>query len=152
MIERQAREEVSHANDGCVPRSAYGIAAVLNAWEAAVVTGTSAGPLRALLASRLRCQLQRPLDIRNGLCHGLTGLSSARGGKPAVLTWSINGSEQSITWDELQTDFSWLSKVPSAILMISNSPGGTPGSRMTDSPENRAWWQAEYGIDVIPTN
>lgn len=76
-IERAAREEVARAHDGQLPKSAHGIAAVLNAWEAAVVARQDASPLRILLATTLRAQLQDPLDIRNGVCHGLVGLSAA---------------------------------------------------------------------------
>ena len=35
-IERQARQEVARVNDGILPRSAFGISAVLTAWEAVV--------------------------------------------------------------------------------------------------------------------
>ena len=45
-IERAARKEVARAHDGQLPKSAHGIAAVLNAWEAAVVARQDASPLR----------------------------------------------------------------------------------------------------------
>lgn len=147
-IERAAREEVGRAHDGQLPKSAHGIAAVLNAWEAAVLGGQNAAPMRSLLASKLRARLQDPLDIRNGVCHGLVGLSAEYGGRPATLTWELNDVVRSITWEELQTTFSWLSKVPSAISMISNSPMEKFGSRMTDTAENRGWWLVEYGLDL----
>lgn len=146
-IERQARKEVARVHGGCLPKSAHGIAAVLNVWENAVVAEVSAGSLRALLASTLRAQLQEPLNVRNGLCHGLVGVSSAYDGKPATLIWEINDIKCSITWEELQATFSWLSKIPFAISMISNSSAEKLGSRTIDSPENRQWWHAEYGIN-----
>lgn len=149
-IERQARKEVTDLNKGSLPKSAYGIAAVLNAWETALVARVSAGSLRPLLASRLRVQLQELLNVRNGLCHGLVGLSSAYHGKPAALTWEINDVKCSITWDELQANFSWLSKVPRAISMISNASSEKLGNRMIDNLENREWWLSEYGIAVFP--
>lgn len=65
-IERSARNEVARIYGGCLPKSAYGIAAVLNAWEAAVIATRPEAPLRALLASTLRTELQEPLSIRNG--------------------------------------------------------------------------------------
>jgi hypothetical protein len=34
--------------------------------------------------------------------------------------------------------------------MISNSPTEKLGSRIIDSPENREWWLAEYGIRLSP--
>jgi hypothetical protein len=149
-IERQARKEVAGLQNGCLPKSAHGIAAVLNAWETAVVAAASIGSLHALLASTLRAQLQEPLSVRNGVCHGLNGVSSAYDGKPAALMWEIDGVKRSIAWDELQAAFSWLSKVPLAISMISNSPTEKLGSRIIDSAENREWWLAEYGIRLSP--
>lgn len=148
-IERAAREEVARAHDGQLPKSAHGIAAVLNAWEAAVVARQDASSLRILLASTLRAQLQDPLDIRNGVCHGLVGLSAAYGNRPATLTWELNDVKRGITWDELQAAFSWLSKVPFAIGIISNSHQEKSGGRMTDNHENREWWRAEYGLDLL---
>lgn len=150
-IERAARDEVANAHDGQLPRTAYGIAAVLNAWEAAVSDGPKASPLRTLLAHTLRAQLQHPLDIRNGVCHGLVGRSAARGNQPASLTWELNGEKHSITWQELQVNFAWLSKVPFAIGMISNHSEDEAGSRFIDSPENRSWWRSEYGLVLLET-
>jgi hypothetical protein len=149
-IEQQARKEVAGLHNGCLPKSAHGIAAVLNAWETAVVAAASIGSLRALLASTLKAQLKEPLSARNGICHGLNGISSAYDGKQAGLSWETDGVKRSIAWDELQATFSWLSKIPSAISMISNSPTEKLGSRLIDSTENREWWLAEYGIRLSP--
>lgn len=147
-IEREARQEVARLNDGILPRSAFGISAVLNAWEATVVQQHADQAFRSLLASKLRAQLQEPLNIRNGLCHGLLGIFSDLHGKPAALTWEMNEVRSHITWEELQASFSWLSKVPDALSMISKSSAEKPGNRMKDSLENRDWWLAEYGIAV----
>ncbi|AXT24044.1 hypothetical protein D1822_15165 [Phaeobacter inhibens] len=148
-IERAARQEVASAHDGQLPKSVYGIAAVLNAWEANVRDAKNASPLRTLLAITLRSQLQHPLDIRNGVCHGLVGLSAAFENQPATLTWELNNETRSITWQELQVSFAWLSKVPSAIGMISNHIEEETGSRLIDSLENRNWWKTEYGLDLL---
>lgn len=147
-IEQAARHEVVKANQGPLLKSAHGVSAALNAWEAAVVDGKDPSHFRLLLTTTLRAQLQAPLDIRNGVCHGLVGLSAAHVGRPARLTWELNGKRRSITWDELQVTFSWLSKIPSAIGIISNSPSQMLGSRMTDNEENREWWKAEYGLNL----
>ena len=148
-VERAAREEVARAHDGQIPKSAHGIAAVLRSWEASIEGAERASPFRILLASTLRTQLQGPLDIRNGVCHGLAGLSAASNNRPATLTWELNDKEHSITWEELQELFSWLSKVPFAIAMISSSTTEEPGSRMIDNVENREWWREEYGLDLL---
>jgi len=147
-IERTARAEVARAHGGQLPKSAHGIAAVLNAWEAAVIGAQDAPPLCTLLASTLRAQLQDALEVRNGVCHGLVGFSAADLNRPATLTWELNGENRSITWDELQITFSWLSKVPHVIAMISNPQPEKQGSRMTDNDENREWWMAEYGLNL----
>ncbi|WP_108813406.1 hypothetical protein [Loktanella sp. Alg231-35] len=147
-IERAAREEVASAHEGQLPKSAYGIAAVLKAWEAIVRNAQNASPMRTLLALTLRSQLQHPLDVRNGVCHGLVGLSATKNNQPATLTWELNNETQSITWQELQANFAWLSKVPSAIRMISNHRQGEMGSRLIDNFENRNWWRSEYGLEL----
>lgn len=149
-IERQARVEVAKAYDGCVPKSAHGIAAVLDSWEAGVFVKAEPGSLRRALACTLRTQLYAPLQMRNGLCHGLIGISCANDKTPASLMWEINGATQSIGWDELQTVFRWLSKVAFAMDIISNSSAQKPGNRLTDSAENRAWWLDEFGIAIPP--
>jgi hypothetical protein len=149
-IEKQVRIEVSSAYSGNPPKSAYGIAGVLNAWEQGVIMGASPGTLRVMLASALRAQIQEPLNVRNGLCHGLCGLSASLRDEPASFTWEINEERRSITWDELQADFRWLARVPSAISMISNSSSEKLGNRISDSPENREWWLGEFGIELPP--
>ena len=150
-IERAARDEIASAHDGQIPKSAYGIAAALNAWEAAVAGGQNAPPLRTLLASTLRTQLQDPLNVRNGVCHGLVGLSATCYNQPATLTWDLNGVERSITWRELQVVLAWLSKVPRAIRMISRDSHEKMGSRLIDNPENRNWWRSESGLELLET-
>lgn len=147
-IERTARDEVIRVNGGSFPKSAYGIAAVLNAWEDAAIAAPDEASLRAMLAKTLRAQLQEPLNIRNGVCHGLIGISSAYTGQPATLEWEINDNKHSISWQELQTMFSWLSKVPSALSMILTSSTEPTGGRMLDNTENRKWWLTEFGLDL----
>ena len=148
-IERSAREEVTRFHE-CLPKSAYGIAAVLRAWEKAVVETAQqpAFSLRSLLAEALCAQLKEHLEVRNGICHGLVGISSAHSGMPATVTWQMNGSQSSICWTKLQASLGWLSKIPSAIAMISNDALERTGSRMVDDSENRAWWLAEFALDL----
>lgn len=148
-IERTVREEVASAHHGQLPKSAHGIAAVLNAWEAVVRNAHNASPFRTLLALSLRAQLQDHLDVRNGVCHGLVGISASYDNRPATLTWELNDKTRSITWQELQVNFSFLSKAPRAIQMISKHGREVPGSRLIDSPETRKWWRSEYGLELL---
>lgn len=108
--------------------------------------------LRALLAATLRTELQEPLNIRNGVCHDLVGISSAHGGQPAAFIWEIKDKKCSIPWHELQATFSWLSKVPFAMSMISDSPTVRAGSKMTNNAENWKWWLTEFGLDLNKVN
>ncbi|PTE15351.1 hypothetical protein C5F44_05995 [Fuscovulum blasticum DSM 2131] len=64
------------------------------------------------------------------------------------MIWEINDKERSITWQELQAMFRWLSKVPFALSMISASSAEQVGSRMLDNTENQEWWLAEFGLDL----
>jgi hypothetical protein len=146
-IERAARKEVLRAHDGILPTSAHGIAGMLNCWERTVVQDRKNQPFRAALASRLRVQLQSALNIRNGICHGLDGVSAAHGTEPGTLKWTVRETRHSITWDELQVLFPWLSKVPGAMQMLAYADQ-SPHSRMVDRSENREWWVNEYGVDL----
>lgn len=145
-IERTGREEISRANGGILPKSAHGIAMTLSAWEASVIDRKNVEPLRALLAAGLRARLKDSLDIRNGICHGIVALSASYNDEPATLSWEFKETKHSLSWSELQEMFSWLSKVPRAMNMISHTESESIGNRISDTPENRAWWMAEFGI------
>ncbi len=142
-IERAAQAEIVRGH-GLLPKQAHGIAATLRTWQV-IVSDTPPPSLGALLAATLRDQLQHPLDVRNGLCHGLIGIESAGvASGEGRLTWHLNGSERQIDWAELQESFRWLSKVPSAIGLISHRSF----PRAVDNAENREWWLAEFGIEL----
>ena len=145
-VERAARDEVVSVKG----KSAHGIAALLREWEDTVIAGHPSNSLCPLAASALRAELQGPLDIRNGICHGLIGISAAYDGKPATLTWEINGGRHSITWDALQEVLAPLSKADRAISLISHMSLDRLGSRAIDNAENREWWLNEYGLR-LPT-
>lgn len=147
-IERSAREEVARVNGGAVPKSAYGIAAVLGAWEDSVAAKRPTISLARSAAGQLNARLPAHLRVRNGICHGLDGVSSAHDGHSARLTWTINGERGSIEWDDLQTSLRWLSRVPRAIWIISRSSSTAIGNRLLDDPQNREWWMAEFGLDL----
>ncbi len=146
-IERQAQHEIRR--DGSrIAKSVHGIAATLNAWETFVLEAADPGSLRAALAQQLRAQFQPHLAIRNGLCHGLIGTQAGRGEQKATLTWELNGVRNSVTWDELQANFRWLSKIPRAISMLSQPTDAGLGSRFQGTAEDLQWWMDEFGIDA----
>ncbi len=147
-IERSARDEVVSVR-GCLPKSAHGIAAVLRTWEDTVIEGQPVTSLCPLLAATLRAELQGPLDIRNGICHGLMGISASSDDMSASLHWEINDEKHWISWEDLQTSLSWLSKVGYAIYMISNPKLETLGSRAINNDENREWWLMEFGLNLL---
>ncbi|WP_156348982.1 MULTISPECIES: hypothetical protein [unclassified Sphingomonas] len=144
-IERAAQAEIVRAN-GLLPKQARGIAATLRTWQAIVSDMPANAPLRTLLAETLCERLQQPLGVRNGLCHGLIGISSANGANPGSLVWQLNGVEHHIGWQQLQDLFTWLSRVPDAIAVISKPGSQNPCDRRLDNVENREWWRAEFGI------
>ncbi|WP_323042879.1 hypothetical protein [Gemmobacter sp.] len=148
-IERTAHEEVARASGGNLLKSTHGVGAALNSWEASVCARRVQEPFRALLASVLRLQLRAFQDVRNGVCHGLVGVSAAHSGQQAALSWEIDGGNHELTWGELQVMFQWLSRVPAAISIISDSSVERIGSRVIDSPENHQWWLDEYGVDLL---
>jgi hypothetical protein len=147
-IERSARDEVVSFH-GCLPKSAHGIAAVLRTWENTVIEGHPATSLCPLLAATLRAELQRPLDIRNGICHGLVGISEESEDMRASLQWEINDEKHSISWEDLQASLSWLSKICFAFSIISNASLEETGSRAINNDINREWWLTEFGLNLL---
>lgn len=147
MVEKSVRDEVIRFH-GFLPPRAYGIAAALRSWESSVFAAQPATSLSPLLATTLRGQLQGPLDIRNGLCHGLVGISAANEKMPAQLHWELNDEKHSICWDDLQACLGWLSRMPRALWIISNPSLERPGSRATNTAENREWWRSEFALDL----
>ena len=146
-IEQSARDEIVPPS-GSNPRDLHGVGAVLTAWENHVKATQPAISLGPCLAKALRAQLQEPIEIRNGICHGLIGISAAYDDNPAALRWSLNGGKHSITWDELQALLAWLSKVPRTISIISEV-GLVQGGRLAiDNHENRKWWLQEFGLEL----
>lgn len=146
-IEKSARDEVIRFF-GFLPPKAHGIKAVFGTWESTVVEAQPADTLCSLLAATVRSQLQAPLDIRNGICHGLIGISAAVDNTPATLRWEINDQMHSITWDELQSSLRWLSKIRFAFSMISSPALDRLDCRVVDNAENREWWLTEFGLHL----
>lgn len=147
QVEKSVRAEVVRRH-GFLPPRAHGIAAAVRTWESGVVEAQPTASLCPLLAASLRRRLQRHLDVRNGLCHGLVGISTANGQMPAALHWEINGEKHSICWEELQEQFGWLSRITRAVGIISNPSLDRVGSRATDTAENREWWRSEFSLDL----
>lgn len=67
---------------------------------------------------------------------------------PARLHWELNDEKRSICWDDLQGCLGWLSSIPRAVWIISNPSLERPGSRATNTAENREWWRSEFALDV----
>lgn len=144
-IEKAARDEVIRFY-GFLPPKAHGIKAVLRTWEGTVNEAQPAETLCSLLAATLRSQLEGPLNVRNGICHGLIGISAAVDDSPAQLRWEMNDQKHSVSWDDLQTSLRWLSKIRFAFSMISNPRLDRLDCRVVDNIENREWWRAEWGL------
>lgn len=141
-VERSVRKQVIRVR-GAAP---HGVGAILARWEEAVIELQPATSLCPLLASSLCGQLQVPLQMRNGICHGLKGISAANGDEPAMLHWELNGQKHAVTWEDLQATLRWLSGLPRAFSVISNPLLEQPGSRGIDNVENREWWRTEFGL------
>ena len=147
-IERTVRQELAAMHGGTLPKSAHGLASILNAWEARLVEARMTRPLQAALASEIRARLQRPLEIRNGVCHGLLGISAKFDGRPAGIEWDLNGKRESITWEELQEIFAWLSKAPRAILIRSGVAAEPDDTKAMKRLPDLGWWASEFGFSV----
>lgn len=144
--EKALRSEIECLNEGVVPKSAHGPASCLTTWERLVVASPSRPLFAHQLAAALVNRVREALCVRNGLCHGLLGISPSTAEMDASLMWELNGERRSITHAELQQSYQWLSRVPSAISHLTRMPADRLGTRLIDNLENRAWWQTEFGL------
>ena len=147
-IEQTVRTELSNLYDGKIPKSAHGVAAALNAWNAAMCKDADTRPFQALLALSVRADLQRPLEIRNGICHGLSGVSCSNTSRPATITWRVGEAQTSITWDELHSVFQRLSVAPRAISIVSNAAVERDDAKAASLLPDREWWKTEFAFDL----
>lgn len=144
-IEREVRAIILKARgeDGLI--GVHGAGGALNAWRNLLLTAEATRPHEARLAERLWTQLQDPLAVRNGVCHGLIGASASRGGASATLTWRGKVDTCTRTYDELQEMFAWLSRLPRAISMISHVVLEKDPGKLRPLP-HREFWASEFGI------
>ena len=145
-IERELREQVAR-QCGTVSRPAHGIGACLRSWRSSIPDGGGTGQFRAELADCLIQQLQHPIKMRNGLCHGLTGYSSGSE-ISAELSWQLKEQEERVSYKELQDLFSWLARLPRALSVLSRPPVAGKFDRCVDTAEDRQWWQTEFALSV----
>lgn len=144
-IENEAREIVGKAAGPESLSNVFGARGTLLVWKNLLSKDCKVRPEEALLAERLWTQMQNPLDVRNGICHGLMGASANRGDAPATLTWRVKDGTESRTYDELQEMFAWLSKIPQAMAMISQGICSKGPSKPRSLPD-RGFWESEFGI------
>lgn len=145
-IEDEARELIERADGSDRLKSIRGARGALREWRSTILAQQETRPFEAQLADALWEQIQGPLDIRNGVCHGLCGVSAGRGDTEATLSWRVQGRTKSTTYSELQEMFAWLSKVPQAMAMISHAVGCVNSTRLRPFPK-REFWESEYGIE-----
>lgn len=145
-IERSLRQEIARANDGIIPNSVQGAGAALTEWERSVVRAHPSDRLRMKLVANLLAKLCEPLKIRNGICHGLRGVSSSRAGAAAKLNWELNEQQCSIEVEKLLAMLGWMSRVPQAVSLLSAAPDLSLRGRLRDTAENRQWWSEEFGL------
>lgn len=144
-IESEAHEIIAKAPSATALPKVHGARGILMSWKNLLLADQTR-PDEALLAERIWAQIQRPLDVRNGICHGLIGASAERDDSPATLTWRFKGGTRSMNYDELQKMFAWLSKIPQAMGMISHGLCDQGEARGRKLPE-RDFWISEFGIE-----
>lgn len=137
---------------GSRPKPAHGIAATIRTWEDAVRATSPEPSLAEPIAEVLRQKLREPLMIRNGICHGLSGISASQDGAPALLRWRSGNGVGEITWDGLQAMFMELSRMRRALDtlsgMVARRRNDGHFDRLGDTAENRGWWAAEFGFAI----
>lgn len=146
-IETEAREIIEKAGASARLKRVRGARGSLREWRDLILEQQETRPYEAKLANALWGQIQEPLDIRNGVCHGLCGASASRGDPHATLTWRANGNTRSMTYGELQDVFAWLSKVPRAMSMISHAACAKDIAKIRPLPQ-QDFWAVEFGIKI----
>jgi hypothetical protein len=117
----------------------------LESWQKKMQSKAAESPFRAALARQLRSDLRKASRVRNGVCHGLSGIEGAHGDSPGRLIWRSGSKQESLTWAEIQVHLAWLSKIPAALEILDRGDLRAWG-RLVDTPENRVWWAEEFGI------
>lgn len=145
-IERSLRQEIARANDGRILPCIQGAGSALTEWEFCVAKEHPSDTLRIALVADLLVKLSEPRKIRNGICHGLMGISSSRAGAAANLYWELNGQQCSIEVEELLAMLGWMSRVPQAVSILSAPVDLSLSGRLRDTAENRQWWSEEFGL------
>ena len=144
-IENEAREVVCKAGSSKDLTKVFGARGVLLVWKTLLQKDREARPEEALLAERLWAQIQEPLNVRNGICHGLIGASAEWREVPATLCWRGKDGTISLTYDELQDMFAWLSRIPQAMAMVSHAVCAKDATKLRPFPK-RDFWESEFGI------
>lgn len=145
-IEREALSRITRSDGETEKKTLIGASAILRAWKVSVTGRDLDGSFLNCLANSLCDQLQGPLAVRNGVCHGLVGVSASSHSVSAGLTWETAGERHRIDWDQLQIILHFLSRVPNAMSMIASQDHDSRTGRFSDTVENREWWASEYGI------
>jgi hypothetical protein len=144
-IENEARQILASANQAKGLAKLHGAGAILKAWKNLLEVQRITRPEEAKLAACLWGMIQGPLAVRNGVCHGLIGASSEHDGAPATLNWRGKCGVESMTYDELQEMFAWLSRVPQAMAMASHAVLSKDPSTLQPFPK-REFWESEFRI------
>ncbi|MCF1711166.1 hypothetical protein L0V05_20375 [Tabrizicola sp. J26] len=95
-----------------VAKDAHGIRRSIDVWERYVMSRGSGEEPLSLLCQRLVARLKHALDVRNQVCHGLIGITGqvSASDPEAHLTVRLKGKRKDISWSELQSMFSWMSR------------------------------------------
>lgn len=144
-IEGEARAIIAKVKGPECMSNVLGARATLLTWKDLILQDRERRPEEALLAEQLWAQMQGPIDVRNGICHGLVGASGEWDDNPGVLHWRAKDGAKSMTYAELQEMFAWLSKIPQALSMISHAVLTKDASTLRPLPE-RDFLASEFGI------
>lgn len=111
-IERELVAAIRRLHAGDVPKSAHGIHRSLDLWSKCILHGGQDREPQIQLCQRLIHLLRDALDIRNLVCHGLTGISAQLHptGREAHLTVQLSDDRRILTWSELEEMFAWMSQ------------------------------------------
>lgn len=110
----------------------------LRSWRSCLPHTNDIQQFRGRLADSLIQQLHPALKMRNGLCHGLTGYLSGSQ-RSAQLLWRLNGEDGRVSYEELQTSFNWLTRIPRVLSVLSMPSVVRKFDRCIDTAENRQW-------------
>ncbi|MDA5095071.1 hypothetical protein O2N63_13360 [Aliiroseovarius sp. KMU-50] len=118
--EKDLRREISRLHPAVEKKKTHQISRLIKLWKALLLESAVEGPAHEEIIEAAYLRLNKALDVRNRLTHGLTGLEGSQEGckETAYLYTELNGKKQKISLTELEETADSLNKVYSYMTTV----------------------------------